>query len=460
MAVNVVPPSHDPRPGHDDAPVRISQTGWTARRDLDIDEWTASGRLLGGMGRSSQWGIGDWIRYGNAKFGERYKRASEITGYDPQTLMNMVHVASRFEVSRRRETLSWSHHEVVAGLSTAEQDRWLNLAVREGWQRGHLRSLLRGAREGAKAPALQAHHIAGAPLPDRYRDEETAAMGVHDPRELDEYLDDPPDVAAVEQPGDFDKHVEDPLEIAAAKPLRKRAGKAKPAADHDADTRLMSSPLHWALLGLVIECPSYAYELVQRFERTYDGLLSLSSPSHIYTAIDVLTRRGMIEVLATDAIPDAAVRQRQLHYGATTRGRSAYEQYLVEQVTDERRRARLLAVEIASLAREPERAIDVLQRYGNACDQDTAEVQPAAGGVVDLKRRLIAELVGDSDRLLREARHAWAALARERVSELRAVESAPALGDGALPRRRARRSGAAQGGQRAGDDRTRAAGLV
>ena len=35
----------------------------------------------------------------------------------------------------------------------------------------------------------------------------------------------------------------------------------------------MHSPVNWALLGLIIERPSYAYALAQRFERTYGSPL-------------------------------------------------------------------------------------------------------------------------------------------------------------------------------------------
>src|ERR1700731_3478506 len=55
----------------------------------------------------------------------------------------------------------------------------------------------------------------------------------------------------------------------------------------------MQSHVNWALLGLVIERPSYAYELAQRFERTYDGSLALSSVSHVYTALRALQDRGL-----------------------------------------------------------------------------------------------------------------------------------------------------------------------
>jgi hypothetical protein len=42
--------------------------------------------------------------------------------------MNMVYVASRFEISRRRENLSWSHHAALAALEPTQQDHWLDLA--------------------------------------------------------------------------------------------------------------------------------------------------------------------------------------------------------------------------------------------------------------------------------------------------------------------------------------------
>jgi hypothetical protein len=98
------------------------------------------------MGRCCQWTIGDWIRYGHAKFGERYAPAARITGYDVQTLMNMVHVASRFDVSRRRKGLSWSHHETVASLEPDQQDYWLDRAVTERFSVADLRLELRASR--------------------------------------------------------------------------------------------------------------------------------------------------------------------------------------------------------------------------------------------------------------------------------------------------------------------------
>jgi hypothetical protein len=127
-------------------PTSISVVAWVTNRDIDLLEWAEAGRRLGAMGRCGQWGLGDWIQYGNAKFGERYARAARITGYDVQTLMNMVYVASKFGISRRRENLSWSHHETVASLEIDEQDHWLDLAVERKLAVSDLRLELRSAR--------------------------------------------------------------------------------------------------------------------------------------------------------------------------------------------------------------------------------------------------------------------------------------------------------------------------
>jgi hypothetical protein len=136
--------------GRTPSPARISVVAWAPNREIDFPEWAEAGRRLGAMGRCGQWGLGDWIQYGNAKFGERYTRAAHITGYDAQTLMNMVYVASRFEISRRRENLSWSHHETVASLEADEQDRWLNLAASQKLSVSDLRLELRSSRRAVK----------------------------------------------------------------------------------------------------------------------------------------------------------------------------------------------------------------------------------------------------------------------------------------------------------------------
>lgn len=131
----------------------ITPVAWVVTGALEQADWLAAGRSLGAMGRCSRWWLGDWIRYGNAKFGERYSRAAAITGYDSQTLMNMVSIASKFEISRRREDLSWSHHETVAALQVEEQEGWLDRAATERLSVVDLRLELRAARKGERQRA-------------------------------------------------------------------------------------------------------------------------------------------------------------------------------------------------------------------------------------------------------------------------------------------------------------------
>jgi DNA-binding PadR family transcriptional regulator len=372
--------------GGDLTPGKISQTGWVAQRNLDIEEWIAAGRLLGGMSRCSQWGIGDWIRYGNAKFGERYKRASEITGYDPQTLMNMVYVASRFEFSRRREMLSWSHHEVVAGLEVREQDRWLDRAVTEGWQRSHLRSLVRGERDG-HVESSRPHRVEDELVADHVEEDVLVEIGE---LEVESGLDDGQRETAVSAVG---------------------------VIDEDSFESSMRSPVNWALLGLLIERPSYGYELTQRFEYTYGELIELSSPSHVYTALEVLLRRGMIEAIQGSEVDGATPRQAKLHYAATSEGVAGYEEHLVEDATEERRRGQLFALKMIALVRGQGRGAEVLDRCEEACDEEVAKPTRIVGGGIDGGGRITEELVDENDRLLVEAKRSWFIEARDQMEK-------------------------------------------
>lgn len=127
-------------------PAELTRVGWTPSADIGLDEWSAVGRRFGEIGRCSQWWLGDWIHYGNARFGERYSRAAKLTGYDAQSLMNMVYVASRFEIYRRRENLSWSHHAALAALDVLEQEHWLSRASADKLSVADLRVELRSAR--------------------------------------------------------------------------------------------------------------------------------------------------------------------------------------------------------------------------------------------------------------------------------------------------------------------------
>lgn len=125
----------------------ITETAWEPKTELTFDQWETIGRDLGRMGRACQWWIGDWLNFGAPRYGDKYTNAIEITGYDIQTLANMAWVAGRYEPSRRRENLSWSHHAEVATLDPADQDQWLTLAEQQNLGVHKLRAAIKPPRE-------------------------------------------------------------------------------------------------------------------------------------------------------------------------------------------------------------------------------------------------------------------------------------------------------------------------
>lgn len=124
----------------------LTPVAWNAREGIAVSEWIRAGQRLGAMTRCSQWWLGDWVRYGTGRWGEKYKEAARITGYDIHSLRNIAYVAGRVEVSRRRDNLTWSHHAEVSSLDPDEQDRWLDLASAEKMSVSDLRVELRSAR--------------------------------------------------------------------------------------------------------------------------------------------------------------------------------------------------------------------------------------------------------------------------------------------------------------------------
>ena len=126
--------------------VEQSVTAWVPQTRLSVDQWVELGRRLGRLGSGSNWWIGDWARYGNMRYGERYKVASKVTGYDRQTLMNFASVAAHIPPSERRPGVSWSHHAELASLTPSQRALWLDRTVRDRLSLKDLRIELRAAR--------------------------------------------------------------------------------------------------------------------------------------------------------------------------------------------------------------------------------------------------------------------------------------------------------------------------
>lgn len=172
----------------------------------------------------------------------------------------------------------------------------------------------------------------------------------------------------------------------------------------------MQSPVNWALLGLIIERPSYAYELARRFERVYDGALSLSSVSHIYMALPALLERELIEEI--DREPGA--RRSRRRYRATDLGHDEHARWVVRQVAEERRRQQVLVTQLGAIAHERDRTLELLDAYEQACLREIVAAPPAdahTAGTTGLVRRLL----GEETRLGVAAKLRWVQYARSEL---------------------------------------------
>ena len=122
-----------------------------------IEEWRTAMQFIDRAASASMWWHGDMLRYGEATYGELASQDDGDEKYDYKTLRNAKYVAENVPMSRRRDTLSFGHHEVVAPLSPDQQVKWLDQAESETLTRSELRRVVADARA--------AETIAATPLP-------------------------------------------------------------------------------------------------------------------------------------------------------------------------------------------------------------------------------------------------------------------------------------------------------
>jgi hypothetical protein len=117
----------------------VTRRGLLLPKQMSFDKWMGIGSYLSSIYSSSAWCLGDWLAYGETTFNGKYRDAIKLTSLDYQTLRNHAWVARRFPMSRRRDTLSFTHHAEVAALAEPEQDFWLRKAEEYGWSAKRLR---------------------------------------------------------------------------------------------------------------------------------------------------------------------------------------------------------------------------------------------------------------------------------------------------------------------------------
>lgn len=185
-------------------------------------------------------------------------------------------------------------------------------------------------------------------------------------------------------------------------------------AEKQTASRAMRSEVNWALLGLVIERPSYGLELYHRYERRYGDVLPVSSESHIYTALNALEGRRLVE-LAQDGI--VSLRQPKPHYKATLHGIRSFNDWLVAKHGAMRRQQEFWVRQLAVLADNPDAALQLIGRFEDAHLGHITDTK-VGGRTRDLRGTLVAELVAEQQRIQDGGVLKWLGYARARFETL------------------------------------------
>ena len=109
--------------------ITVSETGITFTGDLAYDEWARLMETMQRLYTSFQFGLGDVLNYGEAKYGEKYSQALDSTNAAYQSLANYAWVSKAVPIENRVTGLSWTHHRVAASLNYDNQRRTLQLAA-------------------------------------------------------------------------------------------------------------------------------------------------------------------------------------------------------------------------------------------------------------------------------------------------------------------------------------------
>jgi DNA-binding PadR family transcriptional regulator len=164
-----------------------------------------------------------------------------------------------------------------------------------------------------------------------------------------------------------------------------------------------------AVLGLVLERPSYGYELVHRFDRAF-GVEPWEwrvSPQAIYGALRDLERDELIAPFGEhgERWADAAQRRQRQHFRATGDGARALREWLAQPMSSNPSREELLIrLHFGDTSDEALRTL--LRQHADTCLEELERI--AAAPATTRVQRLVKE----DRRLAVQARLTWIDFAR------------------------------------------------
>jgi DNA-binding PadR family transcriptional regulator len=169
------------------------------------------------------------------------------------------------------------------------------------------------------------------------------------------------------------------------------------------------------VLGLLLEQPSYGYEVLVRFRRAFDAGQWAVSPQGLYASLDRLERDGLIEPVAAQA-GDARRRQPRTPYRVTARGKRELREFLASPINADPSRAEFLVRLQCAVSEDAAALLCLLEEYEHACLDELALIGADRRSGADAKVvDLVEQLALEDRRLGLQARLTWIEFAREQL---------------------------------------------
>lgn len=147
--------------------VESSPTHLKVVDDIPFDQYAKLLERAGAIGDAAKWWIGDLLLFGERRYGHEYAQVLGDARISERQSSRYRYVAERVRPSRRRENLSFSHHEEVAPLEPPQQRTLLARAEKEGWSHRELREAIQNLHVlKDPPPRLKKAVILGAPEVD------------------------------------------------------------------------------------------------------------------------------------------------------------------------------------------------------------------------------------------------------------------------------------------------------
>jgi DNA-binding PadR family transcriptional regulator len=170
------------------------------------------------------------------------------------------------------------------------------------------------------------------------------------------------------------------------------------------------SPVKSALLALLIERPTYTYELSKRFDQRFGDLFGIGQ-ARVYQLVTEMLGEELIEIMGQSG--GRSSRQPKPHYRATKVGARLHREWLASTFQDDPLRTELLLRLLSTGTNDARSMLMVVDSYERMCldEMVTSGTQESPIRPRGLREVLIAE----QERLLRDARLKWAAFARKQI---------------------------------------------